>query len=107
MLFISLVNGLSEGIKSLSSSVILGDRWQGVNPHLWNERFPNECSKFSQSPIDIKTSETVYDEKLKNFVFINFDVKFQWKADFDGYSGKLRLVIYSRRKDYSKLCKKK
>ena len=77
-------------------NVIVSGRWQTVHPNLWNERFPNECSKFGQSPINIYTAETVYDEKLKDFVFHNFDLKLKWKMRFDGYSSIIQLFLYSR-----------
>ena len=68
------------------SHIVESGRWQGVDPNLWNENFANECSKFSQSPINIVTSETVYDKNLKNFVFKNLDKEFKWKMLFDGFT---------------------
>ncbi len=71
----------------LSNTTLNGEHWQGVNPDLWNQRFPNDCSRSSQSPINIQTDETIYDNNLKDFIFENFDLKLLWKVDFDGYSG--------------------
>jgi len=36
-------------------------------PQHWAALFPHACSGQSQSPIDIKTAETVYDPSLKDF----------------------------------------
>ncbi|BFZ01439.1 hypothetical protein BsWGS_04478 [Bradybaena similaris] len=36
-------------------------------PAFWHEVFPKACSGTSQSPIDIRSEETVYDPRLKEF----------------------------------------
>lgn len=36
-------------------------------PAFWHEVFPQACSGASQSPIDIRSEETVYDPRLKDF----------------------------------------
>jgi hypothetical protein len=74
---------LSKKSKAISEA---SDRWQTVHPNFWNERFPNQCSKLEQSPINIETDETVHDRNLKDFKFKNFGLKVQWKMKFDGYS---------------------
>ncbi len=83
-----------QRIAAGAGDVVVSGRWQAVRPGLWNEKFPNQCSKFSQSPINIVTSETVYDEELKEFVFENFDAKFRWTMKYDGYASMIWLFYY-------------
>lgn len=60
--------------------------WYSVNPSDWNQVYP-ACNGDSQSPINIITDDTVYDQSLDDFVFHNYNRQIQWNATFNSYSG--------------------
>lgn len=60
-------------------------QWQFVNPNEWNERYEG-CRGAKQSPINIVTSKSVFNERLGDFIFRNYDVPFRWNVTFDGFS---------------------
>ncbi len=65
-----------------------GSGWQAISPNEWNNVFP-ACRGNNQSPINIITNNTVYDDQLEDFVLHNYYKEFQWNVSFDTFSSKI------------------
>lgn len=62
--------------------------YKDKGPDYWEALLPS-CRGTSQSPIDIKQSDAIYDPKLKDFEFINYGRSQSFNVDNDGFTGKL------------------
>ena len=65
-----------------------GSGWQAISPNDWNNVYP-ACRGRTQSPINIITSNTVYDDQLEDFVLHNYYREVQWNVSFDTFSSKI------------------
>ncbi len=69
--------------------------WQFVDPNQWNDRYEG-CRGAKQSPINIATTSTVYNDRLGDFIFRNYDMPLRWNITFDGFSGSYLLFFLNK-----------
>jgi len=78
-----------------------GTGWQAISPSEWNSVYP-ACRGNNQSPINIITSNTVYDDQLEDFVLHNYYREVQWNVSFDTFSISF-VPVYPSSKESAKI----
>ncbi|KAM3856484.1 carbonic anhydrase 4 [Vipera latastei] len=71
---------------------IYEEQFQELEPRSWGKLYP-ECWKNKQSPVNIRTQEVTYNESLKAFNFINYNVKSdrKWSLENNGHTVAVQL----------------
>lgn len=78
-----LIKYIFDQVKNISFKDVYSAKWTYEQD--WTIDYPT-CAGKSQSPIDINESGTIYDSKLKNFEFFNYDKLLTWNVKNDGHS---------------------
>lgn len=62
-----------------------------MGPDEWFEQYP-QCAGILQSPINIVSSSAVYNSKLSDILFINYDKILYWNATNNGHTSTFQLI---------------